>query len=372
MRRRSTAASTATREATTANAHTIAAGRYRLEQVLGHGGMATVYRAHDVELERSVAVKLLAPGLATDDDFRHRFVREARLAARLSHPNVVVVYDAGEDEDRPFIVMEYVPGETLERLLARRRKLTPAEAAALGRQAALGLQHAHDAGLIHRDVKPHNLLLRADGVLKVADFGIARAVESTRVTSAGTILGTAAYLAPEQALGEEVTAAADVYALGAVLYELLSGRPPYEFASLPELAEKQRDGDLVPVRDLERAIPDALEAIVMQCLARDPRFRPAAARDVGAALLEATEREPSAATARTRVLARDARGRRAWPWVAAAGAAGAVAVTLGLLRTGADGGAHAPTTPVVRSVPTGATPAADARNLARWLRSHSR
>src|SRR5207248_3824529 len=204
-------------------------------------------------------------------------------------------------------------------LLARRGRLPPDEARGLAAQAARGLAHAHERGLVHRDVKPQNLILRRDGTVKIADFGIARAAETT-ITVAGTILGTAAYLAPEQALGEEVTAAADVYALGAVLYELLSGRPPYEFASLPELAEKQRDGDLVPVRDLERAIPDALEAIVMQCLARDPRFRPAAARDVGAALLEATEREPSAVTARTRVLTRGARGRRAWPWVAAAGA----------------------------------------------------
>jgi serine/threonine protein kinase len=153
----------------------IAGGRYRIDDTLGHGGMAVVYLAHDRELGRPVALKLLAVHLAGDGDFRKRFVREARLAARLSHPNVVHVYDAGEDEGRPFIVMEYVPGETLARVLLRRRRLPAAEAAALARQAALGLQHAHDAGLVHRDVKPQNLLLRNDEVLKIADFGIARA-----------------------------------------------------------------------------------------------------------------------------------------------------------------------------------------------------
>jgi eukaryotic-like serine/threonine-protein kinase len=357
------------------DAGTIAAGRYRLEHVLGHGGMATVYRAYDVELERPVAVKLLAPGLAVDDEFRHRFVREARLAARLSHPNVVQVYDAGEDAGRPFIVMEYVPGETLERVLARRRKLPPQEAGPLAAQAAHGLQHAHDAGLVHRDVKPHNLLLRADGVLKVADFGIARAAESTRLTLAGTVLGTAAYLAPEQALGDEVTAAVDVYALGAVLYELLTGRPPYDFTSLAELAEKQRDGEIVPVRDLEPTVPDALEAVVMHCLARDPRFRPAAARDVADALERATRAStmtrPTAATValprRTAVGA-----RRAWPWLAAAAVAGAVAAAVGIARATTDAGSPAPQAPAVQPVPNGSTPAADARNLARWLAAHSR
>ena len=365
-----------TRETATTSTHAIAAGRYRLEHVLGHGGMATVYRAHDVELDRPVAVKLLAPVLAADDEFRGRFVREARLAARLSHPNVVQVYDAGEDADRPFIVMEYVPGETLERVLARRRKLAPQEAAALATQAALGLQHAHDAGLVHRDVKPHNLLLRTDGVLKIVDFGIARAAESTRVTSAGTVLGTAAYLAPEQALGEEVTAAADVYALGAVLYELLSGRPPYEFASLAELAEKQRTGDIVPVRDLEPRVPNALEAVVMQCLARDPRFRPASARDVAERLGRATGvADVAQLTARTRALPQRRPVRSAFrsrPWLTTAAVICAAALSFGAVRAFDTGGTRAPRQPAVRPVPAGPTPAADARNLARWLRAHSR
>ena len=211
-------------------------GRYRLEHPLGHGGMATVYLAHDEELGRPVAIKLLAERLAGDPDFRTRFLREARLAARLSHPNIVTVYDAGEAEDgRPYIVMEYVPGTTFAEL----GQIAPSEAVELAIQASRGLAHAHAAGLVHRDVKPQNLLLREDGTVKVADFGIARAAETTALTQVGTVLGTAAYLSPEQALGEQVTAAAYIYSLGAVLYELLTGRPPYEFDSLADLATKQ-------------------------------------------------------------------------------------------------------------------------------------
>src|SRR5512132_3538058 len=172
--------------------------------------MATVHLAHDEELDRPVALKLLPEHLAGDDAFRARFLREARLAGRLSHPNVVRVYDAGEADGRPFIVMEYVPGTSL----AEAGRLAPGRVVELGVQACAGLQHAHDAGLVHRDVKPQNLLVRGDGTLKISDFGIARAAEATQITAAGTILGTAGYLAPEQAAGEEASAAADVYGLG--------------------------------------------------------------------------------------------------------------------------------------------------------------
>ena len=205
--------------------------------------MAGVYLAHDEELHRPVALKVLAEHLGDDETFRARFLREARLAGRLSHPNIVQVYDAGDPEGRPFIVMEYVPGVTL----AECGQLPPERAVELGLQGCAGLQHAHDAGLVHRDIKPGNLLLREDGVLKIADFGIARAAETTRHTQVGTILGTAAYLAPEQIAGEDATRASDIYSLGAVLYELLTGRPPYLFESLAELIERTPG-----LRDLDR------------------------------------------------------------------------------------------------------------------------
>jgi serine/threonine-protein kinase len=168
--------------------------------------MAVVYLAHDEELHRRVAIKVLAEHLAGDDNFRARFLQESKLAGRLSHPNVVQVYDAGETDRSPYIVMEYVPGDTI----AQRGKLSYRDAVPLALQACAGLEHAHGAGLIHRDVKPANLLVREDNVLKVADFGIARAAELTRLTQHGTVLGTAAYLSPEQAAGEEVTTATDI------------------------------------------------------------------------------------------------------------------------------------------------------------------
>ena len=195
--------------------------------------MATVDLVHDVELDRPVALKRLAENLARDEELRRRFLREARLAARLAHPNVVRVFDVGEDGGRPFIAMEYVEGETLAELVARRGPAAGAEAATLGVQICAGLAAAHAAGLVHRDVKPQNLLLGTDGVLKLGDFGIAVGHEGTRLTLAGTVLGTVGYLAPEQARGEQVTAAADIYAVGAVLYELLTGEPARTAARWP-------------------------------------------------------------------------------------------------------------------------------------------
>jgi serine/threonine protein kinase len=246
---------------------TLAAGRYRIERELGRGGMATVYLAHDTELDRLVAIKLLAQHLATEDEFLARFLREARLAGRLSHPNVVRVYDAGDADGRPFIVMECVRGGSL----AEASSLSATRVVRLGTQACAGLQHAHDTGLVHRDIKPANLLVRDDGVLKIADFGIARAAESTRHTQVGTLLGTAAYLAPEQVAGAEATPGSDVYALGAVLYELLTGRTPYTFDSLagqrhdhagarPRAVRSTRTGSGRDARACARAALPALRA----------------------------------------------------------------------------------------------------------------
>jgi len=337
--------------------------RYRLERPLGHGGMASVYLGRDSELDRPVAVKLLAENAAADAGLRERFVREARMAARLSHPNVVSIYDAGEDDGRPYIVMECVQGETLSELLARRGRLPPKEARALALQAARGLAHAHAAGLVHRDIKPQNLLLREDGTLKIADFGIARAADGTALTQVGTVLGTAAYLAPEQALGEEVGPAADVYSLGAVLYELLTGRPPYEFDSLADLADKQRRHAIAPVRELAPDVPRDLEDVVMRCLARNPAYRPANLEQ---------ELAPSAPEPPTERLPAARRPSRRRLWLGVAGAAALAGILLAVTLTG--GSSSKPPPPSPRAVPAiqrGADPQEQARNIAAWLRRYS-
>ena len=337
-------------------ARSVAGGRYRLGHPLGHGGMATVYLARDTELDRPVAVKVLAENAAGDDGLRKRFLREARLAARLSHPNVVGVFDAGEDDGRPFLVMEHVEGETLADLLARRVKLPAEEVRGLGQQAARGLAHAHSAGLVHRDVKPQNLLLREDGTLKIADFGIARAAEGTALTQAGTVLGTAAYLAPEQALGEQATPASDVYSLGAVLYELLTGRPPIEVRSFEDLAKAK---PIAPVRELAPETPRDLEDLVMRCLARNPSYRP---KD-----LEQELTLPATTIAQPR---KDTSRRKLWAGLAAALVV--AAILLAVTLTGRKSSKPPPPRPrAVPQIERGADAQEQARNIAAWLRRYS-
>jgi serine/threonine-protein kinase len=346
--------------------------------------MATVDLAHDVELDRPVALKWLAENLARNEDLRRRFVREARLAARLSHPNVVRVFDVGEDDGRPFIAMEYVEGETLAELVARRGRVSPAEAAELGVQMCSGLAAAHAAGLVHRDVKPQNLLLGTDGVLKLGDFGIAVGNEGTRLTLAGTVLGTAGYLAPEQARGERVTAAADVYAVGSVLYELLTGEPSRTAGSLTELGSE--DGVAPP--DLLARAPDApagLVAAVTACLSFRPEDRPPSAAALARLLAPfASEAEtlalpPDPAQRATEILARPARARAWWtPQRIAAGAVLVAAAIAGLVVavTLSTGGGHASPPPSTTSHPVappavGTNVAEQAQNLVNWLKQHS-
>ena len=376
----------------------LAGGRYRIEDVLGRGGMAAVYRARDAELERPVAVKVLAEHLADQPGFHDRFLREAKLAAQLSHPNIVQVFDVGEEDGAPFIVMECVEGSTLADELKERGRLDPDEVVDLALQICGGLEHAHAAGVVHRDIKPQNLLLRPDGTVKIADFGIARAAESTRLTQMGSVLGTAAYLSPEQALGEEVTTAADLYSLGCVLYELLTGRTPYVFSTLPELVVKHREEAIPPVRELRPDVPERLEAAIMHALARSPDYRPESAAALAEELAIASPEPPTrqlpraTATPATEVLPSQAptqvqrAPRRRAPrralssdprlWLALAGIAVAVAIVIGLAlgTNGESGGKQQPAsnTPAVQPVPPASDAAGTARNFADWLRENSR
>jgi serine/threonine-protein kinase len=359
------------------------ARRYELVRPLGHGAMATVDLVHDVELDRAVALKRLAENLSRDEELRRRFIREARLAARLSHPNVVRVFDVGEDGGRPFIAMEYVEGETLADLIARRGRLPVAEAATLGVQMCTGLAAVHAAGLVHRDVKPQNLLLGTDGVLKLGDFGIAVGHEGTRLTIAGTVLGTAGYLAPEQARGEEVTAAADIYAVGAVLYELLTGEPARTADSLAELGS----GDGFRAPDLAVRVPSAppeLVAAVTACLAVTPEDRPASAAALARQLAPVASEAatlalpPDPATRATEILARPAGShrRRTTRRLAAAGGLVAAAVAGLVLAVALNSGGSSPqpsSKPHSVAPPaTGTNVAEQAQNLVSWLQQHTR
>jgi eukaryotic-like serine/threonine-protein kinase len=358
------------------------AGRYELLRPLGHGAMATVELAHDAVLDRPVAVKRLAENLARDEDLRRRFLREARLAARLSHPNVVRVFDVGEDGGRPFIAMEYVEGGTLADLVARRGALPGPEVARLGLQMCAGLAAAHDAGLVHRDVKPQNLLLGRDGLLKLGDFGIAVGHEGTRVTLVGTVLGTAGYLAPEQARGEQVTTAADIYAVGAVLYELLTGEPARATASLADLGAAGAF-DLPDFAGRGHSAPTELVDAVTACLAVRAEDRPpsaaALARRLAPVASEAQTLSPPADPSRraTEILAPSSRAAtRRWTKrrLAAAGALAAAALAGLVIALALSGGGNAPRPspgpPAVAPPAVGANAAEQARNLADWLRKH--
>jgi eukaryotic-like serine/threonine-protein kinase len=350
-------------------------GRYELGRRLGYGGMATVYSAHDLKLERQVAIKILADNYAGDDEIRKRFTREALLAAKLDHPNVVQVYDVGEDGDRPYIVMEHVEGETLgERVSGRKRALPRGEALRLLCQMCDGLGHAHARRLVHRDIKPGNLLLRdADQCLKIADFGIARAAEDTRLTRPGGVIGTERYMAPEQLSDRRITPATDVYACGVVADEILPSTRPAR-----------------------------LQEVVERCLREDPAERFADAGELGTALAasdgegagpplrrvrsQARSTEATAplqtATARLRTAATVARrGRRrgglrvAAAVILVALAAGGTALVLG------SGGSKEPTKANSAGqgeqnrsveVPRSDDPATQARQLADFLRAQAR
>lgn len=268
----------------------ILSGRYETSERLGSGGMSNVYKATDRILERTVAVKILAEHLSDDERFVARFRREALAVAKLIHPNIVQVYDTGVDDGRHYIVMEYVEGRSGAQILQRQGPVEPEIAAEIGIQACAGLDYAHRRGIIHRDVKPGNLMIvggpvgGGEMVVKLTDFGIARAIEQTRITQVGSVVGTAAYLAPEQVRGEEATPATDVYALGVVLYQFLTGRLPYEGSSLAELAVRQQNEKPLPPDTYNSEVPETLGAAVLRALEGDPNRRYASAEELAAGL----------------------------------------------------------------------------------------
>jgi serine/threonine protein kinase len=277
------------------------AGRYAIERRLGAGGMSTVFLATDSVLERAVAIKLLAEHLAADDDFVARFRREALSAARLQHPNIVQVFDSGQDQEslRHYIVMEYVDGPSAADLLREDKMLGVEQTVFIVRDACHGLDYAHRAGVIHRDVKPGNLLLSsATGHTKLADFGIAKAAEQTRITQVGSVLGTAAYLSPEQARGDEAGPASDTYSLGVCAYQFLTGRLPHEYSSLTELALKQQQEVVRPIREFRPEVSAELDEAVRLCLEREPGSRYRSALEMAEAIEAGFHGEATDATRR--------------------------------------------------------------------------
>jgi beta-lactam-binding protein with PASTA domain/tRNA A-37 threonylcarbamoyl transferase component Bud32 len=317
-------------------ASTVYGGRYEILERVGTGGMAEVYRARDDLLGREVAVKVLSERFARDSSFVERFRREARSAANLNHPNIVSLYDYGSDNGTYFIVMEYIDGRPLDDIVHRDGALLPERAAEIASDVALALSRAHTGGLVHRDVKPSNIMITANGQTKVTDFGIARAVTGNgdqTVTQTGMVIGTAAYLSPEQAQGRPVDARSDVYALGCVLYEMLAGRPPFTGESPLSIAYKHVREDAVPPSRVNSDVPDALDAVVMKAMAKNPDNRyPSAAemkqdldRFLGGQRVEATpvmadDTMVTSTPGDTRVLREPAyepapRRRRALPWI---------------------------------------------------------
>ncbi len=256
-------------------------GRYVLGESLGSGGMGEVYLAHDEVLDRDVALKVLRSHYAGDEEFAERFRREARSAASLSHPNIVQVYDRGETEDgTSYIAMEYVPGGTLKEQLERRGPFGAGETATVGAQIAGALGAAHERGVIHRDIKPQNVLVSASGDLKVTDFGIARAASAVTSSASSAIFGTAGYISPEQALGDPVGPASDLYSLGVILYEMLTGELPFTADNSIAVCMKHVTEPLRPPKQLNPLVPEGMNALVVKLLAKRPADRYASATEL--------------------------------------------------------------------------------------------
>jgi len=260
--------------------------RYQLLQPIGSGGMSVVYKAIDEMLERVVTVKILRENYASDSKFRERFKQEAKAAANLSHPNIVTVYDFGFDDGKVFIVFEYIDGTDLKTLIRKKAPFDTQEALNLMTQACAGVGYAHRAGLVHCDIKPHNMLVSHDSRLKVTDFGIARALATIHPDEKSDVIwGSPHYFSPEQATGNAPSPASDVYSLGVILYEVLTGKLPFEASEASELARMHRQDKPVPLRQINPTIPEPLEEITLKVLSKEPSSRYRTADQLGRVLL---------------------------------------------------------------------------------------
>ncbi len=254
--------------------------RYEIIRVIGEGGMANVYLAMDTILNRKVAVKVLRGDLANDEKFVRRFQREALSASSLNHPNIVEMYDVGEDDGNFYIVMEYVEGKNLKQLIKRRTKLSLPEVIDIMKQLTDGIAHAHDSFIIHRDIKPQNMLILDNGLVKITDFGIAVALNSTQLTQTNSVMGSVHYLPPEQAAGKGATFKSDIYSLGILMYELVTGKLPFKGENAVEIALKQMKEPIPSVRDEDESIPQSVENIILKACAKNPKNRYENAREM--------------------------------------------------------------------------------------------
>ncbi|MCL5256652.1 MAG: protein kinase, partial [Chloroflexi bacterium] len=259
-------------------------GRYRLLEKIGDGGMAVVYLSEDILLDRQVAVKILRDQYASDERFLARFRREAKAAANLSHPNIVSIFDVGQDGDTHYIVMERIEGTSLKEVLAKEGALSAARAVRIATQVCSALGYAHRKGLVHRDIKPQNILMVHGEQVKVVDFGIAKGLTDVSLTDEGTALGTVHYLSPEQARGEPTTALSDLYSLGVVLYEMSTGHLPFESDTAVGVALKHIESEPELPRNLNPAVPATLESIILKAMSKDPNSRFASAGEFAEAL----------------------------------------------------------------------------------------
>lgn len=273
--------------------------RYEIIRVIGEGGMANVYLANDTILNRKVAVKVLRGDLATDEKFVRRFQREALSASSLNHPNIVEMYDVGEDDGNFYIVMEYVDGKNLKQLIKRRTKLSLTEVVDIMKQLTDGIAHAHDSFIIHRDIKPQNMLILDNGLVKITDFGIAVALNSTQLTQTNSVMGSVHYLPPEQAAGKGATFKSDIYSLGIMMYELITGKLPFRGENAVEIALKQMKEPIPSIKEDNNEIPQSVENIVLKACAKNPKNRYDTARemynDLCTCLDESRKNEPKLA-----------------------------------------------------------------------------